>query len=261
MGRPARPFILVEIYLSGKAGFLQSGKGMLTFHNAALIFCQCLGRLLFARCAAQHFRLRSMLMAIPNHSSSRQTWLYKTQCWNCGNIIFVLQCTCGSAVLFNNNSSPFDHHTCSGGIGDSGYSGWEAIDVLRNEGMPVSPEIMRSVFGRKPKGGVPKVLNGDIRKCPVECGKNIQLILNLSEFHLETDNTIQASDLTEIARELEGLPKDQSKFRQMTFISNNDEIRESYTALIIDKAVRQNIKSLVKQKAVFFVQLKGLKRW
>lgn len=200
-------------------------------------------------------------MAIPNHLSSCQTWLFETRCWNCNNIIFVLQCTCGSAVLFNNNTSPFEHHTCSGGIGDSGYSGWEAIEILRNAGMPVSPEIMSTVFGRKPEGGAQKISHSDIRKCPVECGENIQLILNLSEFHLETDNTIQANGLTEIAREFEGLPKDQSGFRQMTFISNNDEIRESYTALIANKTVPRNIKHLVKQKAVFFVQLKGLKTW
>jgi len=67
MGRPARPFILIEIYLSGKAVILQSGKGMPTFRNAALIPISVFGRLLFARCAAQHFRLRSMVMAISEH--------------------------------------------------------------------------------------------------------------------------------------------------------------------------------------------------
>ena len=200
-------------------------------------------------------------MPVPTHSNSCETWIYQTTCWHCGASISVLQCTCGSAVLFNTEKPSSDRHSCSGGIGDSGYSGWEAIDVLRSQGMPITPEIINVTFGQKPKNNPQKTKDRNIIRCTPTEGQDIERIFNLSEFNKETANTIEVNGFSDMARELQGIPKGENNFNQITFISNNEKTIESYTALIAKNKIPRNIKSLLNQRAVFFVRLKGLKNW
>ena len=49
---------------------------------------------------------------IPNHGIFCQTWTYPTKYWDCGAQIHVLQCSCGSAVLFDHLGSGWPHHDC-----------------------------------------------------------------------------------------------------------------------------------------------------
>lgn len=49
---------------------------------------------------------------IPTHGIFCQTWTYPTNCWDCGTRIFVFQCSCGSAVLFNALGGRWPLHEC-----------------------------------------------------------------------------------------------------------------------------------------------------
>lgn len=200
-------------------------------------------------------------MAVPNHNFYCQTWMYKTSCWSCATEIFVFQCSCGSAVLFNNDRPPFDEHTCSGGIGDSGLSGWNAIDVLRNAGMPITAEVMDKAFDKKPKATQKISGNSDIKKISPIYGENREIIMNIAEFQRETKETTNFNNLSAIAREMEGVPKDVDGVSQITLMYNNDDIRESYTALLPVKLIPKNIEQLKKSRSVVFVKLLGLKSW
>lgn len=197
-------------------------------------------------------------MPVPSHSPYCQTWLYETSCWSCGQKIYVLQCTCGSAVLFN-DVNPFEHHSCLGGIGDSGISGWQAIDVLRAEGMPITPEIFKMVFGNTPAQNTDRPPKLDtVSISPVQ-GKNLEIIVNLKDFNDSTKNTRRINGLNEMARQFEGIPKTLNNFHQLLFISNNDTEKTSYVVLAAKKDVPNNVKALAKQHAVFFVKLLGTK--
>ena len=184
-------------------------------------------------------------MPVPSHSSYCQTWIYKTSCWRCGQNIYVLQCTCGSAVLFN-NVNPFEYHSCLGGIGDSGISGWEAIDVLRAEGMPLTPEIFKIVFGDTPAQNTKHPPKLDIVSSSPVLGKNLEIIVNLMDFNDSTKNTRRINGLNEIERQFEGIPKPLNNFQQLLFISNNGAEKTSYVVIAAKRDIPNNVKALAK---------------
>ena len=74
MGRPARPFVLAEICLSGEVTILQSGKEIPQILNVALIRISVFGRLLFARSAAHHFMIDKS-----RSTKYKKFWLNKKQ--------------------------------------------------------------------------------------------------------------------------------------------------------------------------------------
>ena len=100
-------------------------------------------------------------MPVPTHGPLCQTRIYPTACWSCQHEIFVLQCTCGSAVLLDDRWPPWPKHTCAstggtGGIGGSGLSGWAAVETLRAQGVPITSDIIQEVFpGERPSGHKP----------------------------------------------------------------------------------------------------------
>ncbi len=49
---------------------------------------------------------------IPSHGLICQTWTYPTRCWSCRARIHVLQCSCGSAVLFDALGNGWPIHAC-----------------------------------------------------------------------------------------------------------------------------------------------------
>lgn len=53
-------------------------------------------------------------MSIPWHGPFCKTWSYRTSCRYCRQTIFVMQCTCGSAVLFEHLGQPWPKHVCAG---------------------------------------------------------------------------------------------------------------------------------------------------
>ena len=200
-------------------------------------------------------------MPVPSHNPNCRTRMYKTKCWDCGALIFVFECNCGSAVLFNNNQPPFDRHTCSGGIGDSGFSGWNAIDVLRNEGMPITPDVLEIVFGSLPKENQKSTVYKDSEAISVSPQHSLEIIANIEDFHRKTKETEKANSLSAMARELEGIPKNIVSMNQITLKHNINDNPASYTALIPYKLCPSNIFDLRKSRAVVFAKLIGLRSW
>ena len=208
-------------------------------------------------------------MSIPTHRDSCKTWLYSTHCWDCSNLIYILQCTCGSAVLFDEQYPAWTKHNCGGpgGIGGSGLSGWAAIDELRASGMPITPKIINIVFGNKPQtnsngpvnADIP--VNSDIKIIKPEKGKTEYLILSLMDFHKITENTKVVNGLNNFARQIEGVPNANVKFTQMTFMHNIDGKRLSYTALVPSQMRPTHVKEHLKKHSLFHARLVSSRQW
>ncbi len=202
-------------------------------------------------------------MAIPTHGPFCQHQWYPTNCWYCGAEIHILQCSCGSVVLFNYMRPPWDKHTCSGGIGDSGLSGWNAIDALKNAGIPISSEMMDFAFGRNTKQTTnrPENLLEATQRIEPKAGERVERILNLENFYKNTKETENANALPVLGRAMEGIPKNEKNFCQITFIRTKEDSRKSYTALIASDKVPANIEKEKEHRSIFFVRLLGLQSW
>lgn len=66
-------------------------------------------------------------MSNPTHSSSCRSWTYPVSCRACSNEVFVHQCTCGSAVLFDELGPPWPRHDCF----------TKAVNALKAKVLPV----------------------------------------------------------------------------------------------------------------------------
>ena len=171
-------------------------------------------------------------MSIPTHRANCQTWLYPTRCWSCKAHIHVLQCTCGSAVLFDETWPDWEHHECgrNRGIGGSGISGWEAVDVLRSYGLPVDARAFDKIFPSG-KSSVAKKVEFDIESVqPTATGKSCAIIAVLREFSRSTKRTKELEQLGSLGKKLLGLPT-KGQLWQLTLIVNNELPNKSYTCI------------------------------
>lgn len=182
-------------------------------------------------------------MAIPTHGPSCRTWTYPTACWECGEAIQILQCTCGSVVLLEAMGWPWPRHDCrshssaSGGVGGSGLSGWTAVNKLRRLGIPITDAAMEKIFPEERSG--PQVTH------PVEETKKVDpsghgtkdLLAVLRELQERTGRTALIESLPVMGKKLLGL---EAHFRywQVTLVRNDVQPNESYTALIPAPLVR-----------------------
>lgn len=173
-------------------------------------------------------------MSIPTHRADCQTWLYPTRCWSCNAHIHVLQCTCGSAVLFDETWPDWEHHECgrNRGIGGSGISGWEAVDVLRSYGLPIDARVFDKVFPPG-KSSAPKQNEVGIESVqPASDGTRVILAV-LREFNQSTKRTKELEKLGALGRKLLGLPN-RGRLWQLTLIVNNERPNKSYTCICPD---------------------------
>ena len=171
-------------------------------------------------------------MPVPNHRASCQTWMYETKCWDCGAPIHVLQCTCGSAVLFDEPRPPWPEHNCeeTGTIGRSGLKGWIAADVLRANGVSITPEIMALLFPEstaKKKTAPPPP---PIRKVGPKSGQSLHLLAVLREISRSTNRTAELDSLSGVGAKLLNLPK--GKLWQITLVVNSERPNLSYTCVL-----------------------------
>ena len=162
-------------------------------------------------------------MSIPTHGPFCQTWVYSTRCWDCQQDIHVLQCTCGSAVLFDALGASWPKHACvgrggAGGIGGSGLSGWAAVNTLRAQGVPISPDVRQKIF-------------------PIErqnVHKNSERRSTLAvvrELCSSTKRTANVDALPELGLKVLGLdPK--MRYWQITLVDNTARPNKSFTALV-----------------------------
>lgn len=169
-------------------------------------------------------------MSIPNHRVSCQTWMYATKCWYCGAQIHILQCTCGSAVLFDYPRPPWREHDCRSGIGGSGYLGWQAVDVLRSKGIPIVESVLDKIFpnAKNPRDAL-KAASTDIRAVAPKRVKR-SLLAVVRELYDQTNRTERMKLLSGLGREFLKLPP--GAFGQITLVKNGTIPNLSYTCIL-----------------------------
>lgn len=175
-------------------------------------------------------------MSIPTHGPFCQTLVYDTSCWYCQKAIFVLQCSCGSAVLFDRLGTPWPKHAC-GGIGGSGLSGWTAVEALRALGAPITPDVMAKIFPGQ--GLSDRSVRQEIttRKIEPERDSQRSLLAVVRELNQDTKRTRDIAALPDLGRKLLGLDS-RVRYRQITLVNNRVLPNESYTALVPDRLAR-----------------------
>jgi len=179
--------------------------------------------------------------------------MFKTNCWYCSQPMFVLQCTCGSAVLLDINTPPWDKHECGsgGGIGNSGLSGWNAIDVLANAGVTITTEIMDKAFGKANAASQAnnKPTPPDIQKMAPKHAEHRTIMAVVRETPKHSQSIKKLSKLGELGAKMLGL-NNVGKLQQATLITNTaGSADESYTCIVPETA-GENI-SAMKNKLVF----------
>lgn len=171
-------------------------------------------------------------MAVPTHGPSCQTRIYPTDCWYCGAKIHVFQCTCESVVLFDKVGWPWPVHDCTNhkGIGGSGLSGWTAVDVLRANGVTISPDILAKIFPgrtRQTRGNAPPDIKA-IKPTPKE--KTTSLLAVVRDLYSGTKKTAELEAISNIGAKLLGIPK--GGLSQVTLIVNSERPNLSYTCIV-----------------------------
>jgi hypothetical protein len=171
-------------------------------------------------------------LPVPTHRASCQTWMYATKCWDCGTPIHVFQCTCGSAILLDEPRPPWDEHNCeeTGTIGRSGLKGWIAADVLRANGVSISPKIMAMLF---PGGSTKKNTEPPpqpIKKIGPKSGQPLDLLGVVREISRGTKRTAELDLLSGVGAKVLNLPK--GKLWQITLVVNSVRPNLSYTCVL-----------------------------
>ena len=172
-------------------------------------------------------------MPVPTHSASCQTRIYPTDCWYCAAPIYVLQCSCGSAVLLDMNHPPWEDHDCSvtGTIGRSGLQGWNAVDALRSNGVPINSDIMSKVFPadqRGQKGASPP--SASMRAVKPKAGHKVEILALVRDLRVTTKTISALNDLSDVGAKLLKLPK--GPLWQATLVVNSERPNLSYTCVL-----------------------------
>ncbi len=191
-------------------------------------------------------------MSIPTHGPYCQTWMYPTNCWYCGRPIHVLQCTCGSVVLFDYPRPPWQEHDHAGGIGGSGFSGWAAVDVLRAHGVPIVPSILDKIFPTAAtKRQTLKSASEDIRKVKPKGGVRHSLLAVVRELYAAANRTERMKALGGVGARLFNLPR--GRLAQITLVNNGRRPNLSYTCILPEHL---GLPKKAKNKIVF-AQIEG----
>lgn len=194
-------------------------------------------------------------MPIPTHGPFCQTLVYGTSCRHCRQEIFVLQCSCGSAVLFDEIGPPWPKHACAGvgggGIGGSGLGGWAAVDALRAQGASITSDVMAKIFPGHGGSNRNAQLQIATKRIEPERGKNLPLLAVVRELNQDTRRTKEVEAISEIGSKLLGLDP-AIRYRQITLVNNRVRPNESYTALVPDHLARR-----LKRDAMAMADIRG----
>ena len=200
-------------------------------------------------------------MPIPTHGPFCQTLVYETNCWYCQEGIWVLQCTCGSAVLFEECGPPWTKHGCAasgaGGIGGSGYSGWSAVSKLMELGVPISSDVRNKIFPHRQQPGHNATRETKNKRVTPRDGKQHSLLAVVRELYSRTKRIAVVNDLSVLGLRLLGLDP-VARYRQITLVVNGERPNKSFTALVPDQFVRQHgLKRGVMVTAEMFGSVRG----
>lgn len=158
-------------------------------------------------------------MSVPTHDPFCQTKTYRTPCWYCAQEIFIFQCSCGSAALFEQLGPPWPKHICT----DIG-GGWTTIDTLRMQAPIAVPDI-------KPEP------EPAIERIAPKTHANRDILAVVRELHSSTKRTKDIGALSELGVKLRGLDPG-AIYRQITLVDTSTRPNESYTALIPDRLMQ-----------------------
>lgn len=165
-------------------------------------------------------------MSVPNHGPFCQSTTYPVKCWDCGEQIYIFQCTCGSTVLFDSLGSPWSTHDCGG---EKLPTGWDAIRKLKSMGIPIDQQVMDYAFGEKPKRT--NITPPPIIRVEPAQGETLDILAILREFNEETKITNSIQEFGAIGFQILGLKSNQ-KIAQITFHDTTKSQAESYTCLL-----------------------------
>jgi hypothetical protein len=173
--------------------------------------------------------------------------MYPTDCWGCGKPIHILQCTCGSAVLFDYPRPPWQEHECHSGIGGSGYSGWQAVDVLKSMGFPIYESVLNKIFPKaSSKQRALKSASDDIKAVRPIRGVRRSLLAIARELHTETKRTEYLRALGNVGAKILNLPP--GPLWQITLVNNGKRPNLSYTCIL---PARLGLPKTAKNQMVF----------
>jgi hypothetical protein len=134
-------------------------------------------------------------------------------------------------VLFDMPRPPWDQHDCqeTRTIGRSGLKGWVAADVLRANGVSISPQIMALLF---PESSAKKAEPPpqSIKKIAPKSGQSLHLLAVVREISRSTKRTAELDVLSGVGAKILNLPK--GKLWQITLVSNNERPNLSYTCVL-----------------------------
>ena len=116
------------------------------------------------------------------------------------------------------------------GLGNSGFVGWAAINVIRKTGREITPEVWSKIFPDDGQGQTVPERPSPIERVRPKNGEARGVIAVFREFHSSTDLTAKLKELSPIGYKLAALDP-QALYKQITVIDDSVRPRESYTAL------------------------------
>ncbi len=166
-------------------------------------------------------------MSVPNHHPSCRSLTYPAECWDCGEPIFIFQCSCGSTVLFDQLGWPWPQHDCGG---ERLPTGWDVIDKLRAMGVPIDARVMAYAFGKTPGESKPKAPPPIVAIKPTH-GKTADVIGIIRNIDFNTKLTKDLDNVGRVGLEMLRL-RGKVDYGQITIHDTSEEPAASYTCIV-----------------------------
>lgn len=167
-------------------------------------------------------------LSIPTHRSTCVTKMYPAQCRGCGASIHILQCSCGSVVLFDEPQPPWEEHDCSttGTLGRSGLKGWDAVDVLRANSVGISPKVIGLVFPKNTEPQQVATTPTSLVAVGPKAGQRKDILASVREVLSDTHKIQALKSMGGMGAKLLGLPR--GNLLQITLVTS----LSSYTCIL-----------------------------
>lgn len=164
-------------------------------------------------------------MSVPTHYSSCTSWTFPVNCWDCGERIFIFQCTCGSTVRFDRLGGAWPQHDCGG---EPLPTGWAAIRKLESMGVEIDEKVLEYAFGKnEPKTQTPPPI---VKITPTHAATENHMLV-LRECQSDTKIIKEIQSLGAIGLGMLGLTPNQ-ELRQLTLHDTSNEQAKSFTCFI-----------------------------
>lgn len=122
------------------------------------------------------------------------------------------------------------------GLGNSGFVGWAAINVVRKTGREITPDVWRKIFPDDGQGQTVSEKPSPIERVRPRNGEARGVIAVVRELPASARLTAKLKELNPIGYKLAGLDP-QALYKQITVIDDSVRPRESYTALAPERLI------------------------